>query len=479
MAALALTAGACQDSERETPDRAERPASSAPAEAAAPAAPPPSEGQVEVRAGAAANLTGAVTAVALIRPEALGVGDVLALHAENGDAVGYRVALDAEGQLVVSDGRSARRAPRDLTADTEWALVAVGKSPGRAPAHFHLYGFDGEGWRHARSRGSLGDGAAVPGGTVRLAAGADRSAGGFAAAALFDFELTDAQLEGLVGSYEDWLGLDPVGMWILNQTDLTHPLLDETGGGADEVGAGTVEKASVGDAAPIGGDPNATIFRADFRTGDVSQWWDEQEVGPGASVSVPKPVSPPPGETRYARFELTGGDERAEVYSGLRLYEGEDVYVRFLVRFVAPFPAETADVWGQLAWQLHQRGEGSPPVALYITGARRRLSLGGRDGDWWLGPPIEEGKWYELVVRVRHSQDPKRGFVEVWLDGKPQLLPGSRYRRHGATLLDEYNYPKSGYYRDTGMMSQAAIEVAGYRIVRNAPDAVAGGSETR
>jgi hypothetical protein len=426
--------------------------------------------QVRVRATAATNVTGAVTMVALVRPDVIGERDLISLHSSGGAGTGYDLALAPSGAITLYNGSSSRTSATGLVAASQWALIAVTKASGTATPRFHVYRYDLSSWTHANASGTLGNGGSVSGGTIRMGAWEDgyEFDGRYAAAALYPTALSDMAVETLDDSYANWLTAAPAGMWILNQVHVTHPVLDETGGGADEFDA--TPPSVVANASPISGDPDTTIFRGDFSTGDLSQWWEDQEVGATASVSVANSSpSPPVGETHFGRYSLQGGDERAEVYHGMQLAEGEDVYVRFLARFEAGFPAETG-VWGQLIWQLHQQGGGSPPVALYVGGNPAELALESDVGFYWQGPEVEEEEWQEYVIRVKHSDNDLIGFVELWVDDVKQTLVNSQDRMYGETLVDAYNYPKSGYYRDDAMVGSGEVQIAGYRIARDKND---------
>jgi hypothetical protein len=426
--------------------------------------------QVQVRATAATNVTGAVTMVALVRPDVIGERDLLSLHNSAGAGTGYDLSLAPSGAVMMLNGTAWRTSSTGLVAASQWALVAVTKASGTATPRFHVYRYDLASWTHENAGSTLGNGGSAAGGTVRLGAWEDgyEYDGRYAAAALYPTALSDMAIETLDDSYANWLTASPAGMWIFNQVHVSHPVLDETGGGADEVDAPS--PSVVANASPISGDPDTTIFRGDFSTGDLSQWWEDQEVGATASVSVgSSSPSPPAGETHYGRYSLQAGDERAEVYHGMELAEGEDVYVRFLARLSAGFPAETG-VWGQLIWQLHQEGGGSPPVAMYIDGNPAVISLTSDVATYWEGGAIDEEEWHEYIIRVKHSDNDAIGFVELWVDDVKQTLVNSQDRMYGETLVDAFNYPKSGYYRDDDMVGSGEVQIAGYRIARDKND---------
>jgi Polysaccharide lyase/Bacterial Ig domain len=199
----------------------------------------------------------------------------------------------------------------------------------------------------------------------------------------------------------------------------------------------------------------SALFADDFSTGDMRRWTEVQQSAPGR-VSVSSSAAGAVG-----RFEIRGGEQRAEVYKDLRFSEGTDRLFTWRTSFASGFPAEGK--W-QLVWQLHHAGRsGSPPLQLDIAGdsAPGRFVLRGNDRNWgpryWDGPRIQFDRWYELAIRVHHSTDPAKGFVEVWLDGAPQILANGGTRMYGPTLYDSYNYPKLGYYRSQEMNGTGVV----------------------
>lgn len=59
--------------------------------------------------------------------------------------------------------------------------------------------------------------------------------------------------------------------------------------------------------------------------------------------------------------------------------------------------------------------------------------------------PLRFDRWYDFVLRVKWSANPRVGFYELWIDGKPVVPFG-----HSATLYtDNSAYAKEGIYRAT------------------------------
>jgi hypothetical protein len=433
--------------------------------------------QIRVKTTSTTDVTGDVTIVALIRPGSVTEEDTLvALHDAAGTGSGYGLFIDPQNRLDLWNGQSDAYSNGSFLVDNQWQLVVATKG-GLVP-RFHAYCLTCAvpKWKHVNSSSQMSNGSsATAGGETRFGSWQKSIYydGSLASSAISPRALSDEEVESLLNGYSRWLELQPAGMWIFNQVHLSHAVLDETGGEADELLEPSYRTAVVANASPISGDPEKTIFDGAFRTTSESQWlaethWFEvQEVGSSASFSLAS-GTPPAGESHYGHFELKAGDERAELRTGLRLYEEDDVYVRFLARLSSGFPAEEGPgVWGQLIWQLHQVGSGSPPIALHVNGTSPgTFVLRDQTGNlWWQGPQVDS-QWHEFLVRVNHSNDKEVGFVEAWMDGVQQKLANGNTRFHKRTMFDEFNYPKAGYYRDPDMLGSGAVDIAGYRIYR-------------
>lgn len=426
--------------------------------------------QIRLPVNAANNITGAITMVALVNPEGTGEHYYITLLNEAGSPTGYKFFENNEGHLKLSNGFGGDEDPQPVP-DSGWQLVAVTKGAGEVKPRFHIYSYTSKKWTHRNAAEEVPNGGNVSGGKIRLGGLGEEE---YAAAALYSRALSDGEVEGLLPDFADWLEREPTGMWILNQPDVTKPVLDETGGGADEILEETFGTEVHQASAPPSDDPDGTIFRGDLQRGMNHEWEEEQLTGATAALSI-KELSPPLSPEKYfGRFSLSSGDSRSELASGLHLFEGEDVYIRFLVRLSKEFPVEeSVSVWGERIWALHQdEVEGSPPLGLHIrdSGAGQYALEDSEGTAWWLGPEIDAETWHEFVVRVNHSQKSEVGFAEVWMDGVQQKMSNGLNRRYGATMLDEYNYPKTGYYRDDEIAGTGVVDIAGYRIAKSLAD---------
>ncbi|WP_433799770.1 heparin lyase I family protein [Actinomycetospora sp. CA-084318] len=149
------------------------------------------------------------------------------------------------------------------------------------------------------------------------------------------------------------------------------------------------------------------------------------------------------------RFVVPGGARRAEVLPHLPEYqEGDDLWVHDVSR-LQDLPTDT---W-QLVLQWHQRANsGSPPIALEAGQGRLRLANVGTDHQD-LGP-LRPDDTIDVVLHVHFSRSPDDAVIDVWRDGRPEVLG---YHPPRGTLLDGGDYLKLGLYRDPSITQDSAM----------------------
>lgn len=199
------------------------------------------------------------------------------------------------------------------------------------------------------------------------------------------------------------------------------------------------------------------LWSGDFSTGDLSQWTGRPQYQNAPEPSDRLKVVPGDGgphlEATVRPGDLHSNGARAEVLLDKPMFrDGDETWFRWQTCFPADFKAEeTWHVWTQ--WhQTLPLGNGGPPVAFELHGdqLRLRLQAGLYDArqDWAGGvvwrAPLDRGRWHTYVLHVKWSQDPKIGFVELWVDGKPAVP----LTRHSTLDTDGVVYLKQGLYRD-------------------------------
>lgn len=216
------------------------------------------------------------------------------------------------------------------------------------------------------------------------------------------------------------------------------------------------------------------LQRADFETGDFTQWDGKNVVADRSARIVRSPVR----QGRYsARFEVRRGDnpigfgDRAQVALGTDESEGQVRAYRWSTLFAKSFP--TYDGW-QVVAQWHAKADGSPPLAFYvdrdslILKANRFSSPGRRidEVELWRGPLLR-GRWRDIGVRARWSGSDARGWVELWIDGRRQRLDDGSLRRRIRTMYPGIeNYFVLGYYRQFGLRGTGIVYHDGFRMTR-------------
>jgi Polysaccharide lyase len=211
--------------------------------------------------------------------------------------------------------------------------------------------------------------------------------------------------------------------------------------------------------------PGRTLFNSTFASNDFSEW--HLQSLPGRARIVHGDAYE--GSTD-ARFEVREGDvepetgsNRSEV-SGPDFSEGDDLYVRDAIRVP---PEDTFRGPWQIIQQLHENDwGGSPGIAVFLTSSRR-LNLGAGDGNptFWEGPRLRKDRWYDLVYRVKLSQDPQVGSVEVWLNGRRQRLTNGHHLAHGQTIQTDSTYLKLGIYRSEDSHGTSVVEHDGVFVI--------------
>jgi hypothetical protein len=173
---------------------------------------------------------------------------------------------------------------------------------------------------------------------------------------------------------------------------------------------------------------DASVWRGDFETGDLSQWDGSQSVGTGR-ISLEQSIV---RQGRYAaRFEVKPGDhwaglvggERAEVLKGLGETSGHESYWAWSTYFPASFVSDH-DAGFQMFTQWHSSAnDNNSGISFQVHQERLVVRFGGgvhTDGTVWrqfdLGPLIRS-VWQDFIVHVRWGSSDD-GFIDVWRNGK-------------------------------------------------------------
>jgi Polysaccharide lyase len=215
------------------------------------------------------------------------------------------------------------------------------------------------------------------------------------------------------------------------------------------------------------------LFRGDFDSGFGS--WHVQSLSDRASLFSAGAFQ----GSQAARFEVQPGDvepetgsQRSEL-SGPTFDQGQDLYIRDAIRIP---DGNTYSVPWQIVQQLHEEDWGGSPGMAVLLDDERTLTLGAGDSSrtFWQSTPLQTDRWYDLVYRVKLSQDPGTGFVEVWLDGVQQRLANGQTRIYGQTIQAAQTYLKAGIYRSKSSTGTSIVEHDAI-VVGSSYSAVTGG----
>lgn len=233
---------------------------------------------------------------------------------------------------------------------------------------------------------------------------------------------------------------------------------------------------SVSSTVPVG---SRVVFTGNYDTFFLNQWRSLQtrdwSMFPGyrctysACVRYDSPAHP-----SAARFEVRDGDvppfgggERSEVLTGdgvtggASVFEGDERWYEFSVKFDPTFRSRTTGSTGWLIVMQWLPGNGAPPLALQVSMADT-LDLGGgavpREFHRPLGP-VRPGVWVDYVLHVKFSNDADVGFVEAWENGVLVLPRLSR-----PTMSSDRNILKQGVYRNADEIGTHIVWHDGLRV---------------
>ncbi|MEJ2865690.1 heparin lyase I family protein [Actinomycetospora flava] len=170
----------------------------------------------------------------------------------------------------------------------------------------------------------------------------------------------------------------------------------------------------------------------------------------GGGLNPEEVESPNVPGRQVVKLEVPGGAKRSEVRpeEAQNIREGQRLFFGYSAFLPEDFPVDTQD-W-QVIWQLHDGGSNtSPPVALEVVDGRLWLAnVGDRVRD--LGP-VQAGR--NLAVQMDIEFEIGGGSVSVYREGQ-QVLQDFRPPR--GTMIDSFDYLKTGIYRHTGGPAEPA-----------------------
>ncbi len=176
---------------------------------------------------------------------------------------------------------------------------------------------------------------------------------------------------------------------------------------------------------------SAILFRADFETGDLSQFANTGTRGQNDIPRNVQVVSDVVKRGRYAaKFTIHPDDvfneRQLRVQVGgprVTVSEGSDTYLSFYLYMPeAPKDRDNFFYWegnppprynNVMTWWVEPNGRGGAWIR-YGTGNL------GRNGTLW-EEDFEPGKWHHLAMHIHWSEDETKGNVRLWFNGKPAI----------------------------------------------------------
>jgi hypothetical protein len=252
-------------------------------------------------------------------------------------------------------------------------------------------------------------------------------------------------------------------------------------GGGSGAGGGSAPggppAGAPGPANPTVALPGRELMRADFETGNLSQWDSVQAV---ASDRIQVVGSPVRQGSRAGKFTVHSGDDplggnygdRAEVSLDTNESEGDERWYTWSTMVGTDMPRTSQF---QVISQWHSRENGQPPVAFFAENDSLVLMIHPHSSPGnliryvraWSGP-LRRGEWQDITMHVKWSGSDAIGFVELWINGARQTFSdGTQTMRIRTTYPGIDNYFKQGYYRQFGISQTGTVYHDGFRM--NAP----------
>ncbi len=166
-----------------------------------------------------------------------------------------------------------------------------------------------------------------------------------------------------------------------------------------------------------------TLWKADFETGDTSQWhWIANPEATGVSNECSF-------EGKYSGKIVLSGDEkflwngRADLnrsefhYSPEKgsTHEGKETFFSFSFYLPETFSSIGRHELGY--WEADQLWQ--QMMRFNIDGEDFSFKATAAEKPFWIEPKgALAGHWHKVAMHIHWSVDPKKGFAQVWLDGK-------------------------------------------------------------
>lgn len=115
-------------------------------------------------------------------------------------------------------------------------------------------------------------------------------------------------------------------------------------------------------------------------------------------------------------------------------------------------------------FNLHYNGK-KLAMSVYVPGTGSQSSRG---KEVW-ATDVKENEWVTIVMGINVSQDASKGYLELWINGKKQVLAGEDKtgKRYHRTLDDSGNYFKWGAYGEAGRPFDVTVNLDEMRVAKD------------
>lgn len=207
---------------------------------------------------------------------------------------------------------------------------------------------------------------------------------------------------------------------------------------------------------------------------------ERHSPGTGSILPVQDPARGP-----IWRVIKPAADKRAEIRGatgwsyhtgkGGTMEQGRPYYLGWSYRFSMTAP--TAKSWACFQWKSYPDPANPSsftqnyPFTMGYDG--RTLSLTVHGPDWqnhrervatlW-SQPVAIGEWVDIVLVVNPSLDDQVGYVEIYFNGKPQMLRSGGTRHYHKTMDGLEVAPKWGAYGGGAIGTEITVDLADLRV---------------
>ena len=199
--------------------------------------------------GSASSIATSITVVAIAKIDNTNVGSggaatLVQIGGPSSDPQHFVLRIGDGGgttdKLTYATNATAVSSTSSVQPADGWCLLAVTKTAGTTAPRFHKYVYNSNSWTRDNGSSVANTSKVGPTDTVRIGTSISTGTpirfldGSIAAMAIFSSALSDAQMDVLPFALNSWASFGPSAMWVLDQASASVPVVDWTGGGANQ-----------------------------------------------------------------------------------------------------------------------------------------------------------------------------------------------------------------------------------------------------